>query len=40
MRHKNGGKNDFGLGLPFVYDDEDIEIVENAKRPSIWYIGD
>ena len=40
MRQTSGGKNEFGAGLPFIHEQEDIEIFENAKRPSIWYIGD
>ena len=40
MRHTKGGKNEFGAGLPFIHDEEDIEIFEDAKSPSIWYIGD
>lgn len=42
MRHIKGEETEFGVGLPFIYEhgQDDIEIFENAKSPSIWHIGE
>lgn len=39
-RSYKGGYNEFGAGLPYIHDQDDVKIFDNAKSPSIWYIGD
>lgn len=40
MRETQGGTNEYGAGLGYIHDTDDILIQKDAIKPSIWYVGD
>ena len=40
IRESKGGSNEYGTGLGYIHEMDDVKLQTNAINPSIWYVGD
>lgn len=40
IRESKGGNNEYGTGLGYVHEMDDVTIQKDAANPSLWYVGD
>lgn len=40
IRESKGGSNEYGTGLGYIHEMDDVKVQTDAINPSIWYVGD